>query len=171
MMYFVLAQPVYISRVGSSLQTRRFLLRSYLFVCFSYFGVLGSQNSLWLSPRALPSINCLPLGGIEGSFYYRNVAIELQSSAYVECIVTKQLQIGSRSFHCQADQGLYCQRGKFENELRRGSLRSGTQLMLGQIRTLPKCTYCTLHTYIRRHITFGQPKPIIVVAVCAINTQ
>jgi len=64
--------------------------------------------------------------------FQRNVAIALQSSAshkmlslvcrlWRVCIVTKQLEIGSRSIHRKAAKGLNCLHGKFEKEIRRGS--------------------------------------------------
>jgi len=39
------------------------------------------------------------------------------------------------------------------------------------LRDLLICSYWSLHTYTWRRITSGQPEPIVVVAVCAINTR
>jgi len=76
------------------------------------------------------TVSCLCL------HFERNAATALRSSAIVmTCCLSsvtrvcgdKTMQIGSGSFHCKVAKGLNCQHGKFENEIRRGSRRSGAQ--------------------------------------------
>jgi len=83
------------------------------------------------------------------------------------CIVTKQLQIGSRGFHCKSAKGLNYQHDKFENEIRMSPLDRGLNLCRGCSRLGRTVTARYILTY--DVITSGHHQPIIVVAVGAIN--
>jgi len=84
--------------------------------------------------------------------------------------VTKQLQIGSRGFHCKVANGLTVGTVSLKTKFEGSPLDMGAQPVLGWLMTLPNC-YCTLNTYIYRRITSGQRQPIVVIAVGVINVR
>ena len=80
------------------------------------------------------------------------------------CVVTKQL-----------DHAVFTARVSpvsivsLKNEIRSGPLHWRAHIRCGRLTTLLHCRHCTLHTYICCHITSGQPEPLIVLVLCAVN--